>query len=146
MLRGEFAGEPFALLRDHLGHRLGFRQTLQAVEEFGDQAFGRVFAVPKDVLQRIQHAGEGIRQRSGVVDPHGQNRRSAVGRLRNIVCMPDLKPEHLAVNRRLGDERNHRVSLANLLLDVLCPFHADLKMAVNEHIDAFIAQGFLQHG
>ena len=44
-----------------------------------------------------------------------------------------LVGQHLALNRRLREQRNHRLSLTNAPFDLARPLHAYEQVTINEH-------------
>ena len=89
-------------------------------------------ALPFRILKRIQSRRHRIRQRISKIDAHREDAWLSVLLLRSFVRNLYFVGQHLAADRGLRQQRNHRISLAYASLDFARPLHSHKQMTINE--------------
>ena len=129
-----------------LGGRGGHRLARQASQQLVDDIVVVVGGFPEGVLDRVEDVRHLLWQNTIVAHAHRQNPRLAALLLRRLVGDAQLHAEHLAVDRRLRDEWQHRVRAPDLPLDLRCPLEADVQVPVDEHARALLHEATFDRG
>ena len=91
-------------------------------------------------MDRVQDAGQRLRERTGVVYTHRQEFGFALIELRSLMRTFDFEAQHHAVDRLARQQRDDSVGRTDPLFNFLGPFHAHIEVSIQEHLVASLPQ------